>query len=276
MLALTLGALLPSYAQDLKIKNNNGDILMEVREDGVLLTKLTTAERTTNAANLGIADIGLLVYDTDTESFWFWNSSEWESVGGNSTDELQTLSQSGTDVTLSDGGGTITVADADSDPTNEIELPTGGNDGQVLATDGAGNYSWADNGGGSTTYAVGDLAHGGIVFYVNAEGTHGLVAANVDQGISDWYDAHDNLSNPVNHDAEGGKYFDWRLPSRWELNEMYSFLHLYGIGGFVAEWYRSSTESGGNSAWVQDFGNGDQIELVSKAVSRPVRAVRAF
>ncbi|MGB5190004.1 beta strand repeat-containing protein, partial [Robiginitalea sp.] len=35
--------------------------------------------------------------------------------------ELQTLSQSGTDVTLSDGGGTISVADNDNDSANEIQ-----------------------------------------------------------------------------------------------------------------------------------------------------------
>lgn len=34
--------------------------------------------------------------------------------------------------------------DADADPANEIELPTGGNNGQVLNTDGSGNYSWVD------------------------------------------------------------------------------------------------------------------------------------
>ncbi|MDM9632847.1 hypothetical protein, partial [Robiginitalea aurantiaca] len=37
------------------------------------------------------------------------------------TNELQTLSQSGTDVTLSDGGGTISVADNDNDSSNEIQ-----------------------------------------------------------------------------------------------------------------------------------------------------------
>jgi len=34
------------------------------------------------------------------------------------------------------------VDDADSDPTNEIELPSGGNSGDVLSTDGMSNYSW--------------------------------------------------------------------------------------------------------------------------------------
>ena len=32
----------------------------------------------------------------------------------------------------------------DSDPTNEIELPTGGTNGQVLTTSGSGSYSWTD------------------------------------------------------------------------------------------------------------------------------------
>ncbi|MDM9632853.1 hypothetical protein, partial [Robiginitalea aurantiaca] len=48
------------------------------------------------------------------------------------TNELQTLSQSGTDVTLSDGGGTISVADNDNDSSNEIQdlgsVLTEGND----------------------------------------------------------------------------------------------------------------------------------------------------
>jgi hypothetical protein len=36
----------------------------------------------------------------------------------------------------------------DSSVTNEIELPTGGNSGQILSTDGSGTYSWIDAGAG--------------------------------------------------------------------------------------------------------------------------------
>ena len=46
------------------------------------------------------------------------------------TNELQTLSQTGTDVTLSDGGGTISVADNDNSVTNEVNTAfavSGGN-----------------------------------------------------------------------------------------------------------------------------------------------------
>ena len=37
------------------------------------------------------------------------------------------------------------AADGDRDDTNEIELPGGGNTGDVLSTDGGGNYSWIAN-----------------------------------------------------------------------------------------------------------------------------------
>ncbi len=50
-----------------------------------------------------------------------------------------------------DGSGAVhwitpvdNVIDADSDPTNEIELPTGGSNGQILQTDGVGIVSWVD------------------------------------------------------------------------------------------------------------------------------------
>ena len=37
------------------------------------------------------------------------------------------------------------IDDADNNPLNEIELPTGGVNGQLLSTDGAGNYTWVDD-----------------------------------------------------------------------------------------------------------------------------------
>jgi hypothetical protein len=42
-------------------------------------------------------------------------------VDGDASNELQTLSLLGTDVTLSDGGGTVSIEDGDADDTNEIQ-----------------------------------------------------------------------------------------------------------------------------------------------------------
>ena len=50
----------------------------------------------------------------------------------------QTLSQTGSDVTLSDGGGTVSVNDADADPTNEL---------QTLSVSATGDILYLQNGG---------------------------------------------------------------------------------------------------------------------------------
>lgn len=71
------------------------------------------------------------------------------------------------------------------------------------------------------TYAVGDSAQGGVVFYVNDEGTHGLAIALTDQAYdgSDpetmvyYYDALRLCSDPSRFDEAGKEFTDWRLPT---------------------------------------------------------------
>ena len=60
---------------------------------------------------------------------------------------MTSLGGSGDQMVVVDNDGDLNVQaipgdDADADPTNEIELPTGGNNGDVLTTDGSGNYNW--------------------------------------------------------------------------------------------------------------------------------------
>ena len=81
---------------------------------------------------------------------------------------------------------------------------------------------------------------------------------------------------------EGGGYSDWFLPSRDELNKMYlkktdinTTASANGGSIFFAAYYWSSTESGYNSAWYQNFGNGSQYSSL-KTSTDDVRAVRAF
>ena len=113
------------------------------------------------------------------------------------------------------------------------------------------------------------------MFYVSPDGKNGLVAATVDQSTSsNWYNASDVISRPLNHTSEGQKFLDWRLPTKYELNEMY--LYRAAIGGFALFYYWSSTESGnGTNAWFQYFPNGGQGDF-GKALPFYVRAVRAF
>ncbi|MGB1319193.1 MAG: hypothetical protein ACPG5W_13335, partial [Flavobacteriales bacterium] len=64
---------------------------------------------------------------------------------GDASNELQTLSQTGTNVTLSNGGGTVSVADNDNSTSNEIQtLSISGND--ISLSNGGGTVSVANDG----------------------------------------------------------------------------------------------------------------------------------
>jgi len=116
---------------------------------------------------------------------------------------------------------------------------------------------------------------GGYVIEVNSDGTHGLVVAMQDQSYSNWYEADDLLSNAANHDTNGAKFKDWRLPTKRELNLMYG-VYTNGNGASLNPYtYWSSTGTSSNYAWVHYFINGDQ-DNEYKINSLNVRAVRAF
>lgn len=125
------------------------------------------------------------------------------------------------------------------------------------------------------TFSIGDKTHGGIVFYVNEGGTHGLVAASDDHGTDiSWYNANDNLNNPELHDENGRVYMDWRLPTKFELELMYQRKSI--IGNFTRNLYWSSIEAeNGISSWTQSFENG-QTKTQSKSLKVAARLVRVF
>jgi hypothetical protein len=127
----------------------------------------------------------------------------------------------------------------------------------------------------SKIYTIGHWPElGGYVFRISEDGTHGLVAETQDQSVgSSWYLAQDAISNPVNHSTNGKKFMDWRLPTKYELNEMY--LQKGAVGGFANYYYWPSSEYDINLAWGQGFGDGGQ-GASSKTKAFYVRSVRAF
>ena len=160
--------------------------------------------------------------------------------------------------------------------------------------------------------SIGDTAKGGIIFYLDPSGCHGLVCALTDQssGIR-WYAGSygdtqakgdgvyagktntsiiiasqvaigddgstyaARMCNELQITLGGVTYGDWYLPSKFELNEMYLNLHQLGLGGFANNYYWSSTEVYDLRACVHGFGNGDQSSY-HKSSNVSVRAVRAF
>ncbi len=124
---------------------------------------------------------------------------------------------------------------------------------------------------------IGEYYCGGIVFYLNNTGQHGLIAAKADmQGHSDgkeegcftWADAKAACHNLVSNG-----YNDWFLPNKDQLNQLY--LNESAVGDFVDKFYWSSSERDASNAWRQFFGDGYQHDY-SKSQGYRARAVRAF
>lgn len=177
----------------------------------------------------------------------------------------------------------------------------------------AGSMSTADktklDGITTPVHTIGESYGGGIIFYLDASGQHGLIAATVDQSTNiQWYNgsytnttafassvgAGDGNTSMIVfnqgagtyaarlcYDLDPDGYADWYLPSKYELNLMYmnigqgNLLGLGNVGGFADSYYWSSTEYNSNYAWVQFFYDGNQY-VNSKLNTLCVRAVRAF
>jgi hypothetical protein len=152
-----------------------------------------------------------------------------------------------------------------------------------------------------TTHYIGESYGGGVVFWVDATGQHGLIAATADQstGIR-WYNGTNTTTNAVRDgigagmynteriianqgvgsyaaqlcaNYQGGGYGDWYLPSKYELNLL--FQQNTAVGGFTGTDYWSSTEASSSCPWEQYFDGGDQ-GYYGKVHTYYVRAVRAF
>jgi hypothetical protein len=74
--------------------------------------------------------------------------------------------------------------------------------------------------------------------------------------------------------VSGVVYDDWFLPSKDELAQLYS--QVATVGGFVAGFYWSSSETSDIQAWSQLFTDGRQFSVYDKVNPKYVRPVRAF
>tara|TARA_B110000046_G_scaffold180871_1_gene212158 strand:+ start:2190 stop:3023 length:834 start_codon:yes stop_codon:yes gene_type:complete len=140
----------------------------------------------------------------------------------------------------------------------------------------------------SPVYSIGHSPElGGYVFMVSADGKHGLVCETIDQGVSSWYNAQNVISNPSNHSANGQNFTDWRVPTRYELAQMYSIktgIEAFGES-FGARTYWTSNQSvysvnglSEETAWRQNFGTGLQYDNNNISLDGVlfVRSVREF
>lgn len=148
---------------------------------------------------------------------------------------------------------------------------------------------------------------GGILAYLNVVDGTGLVSANADlsQVWSNWGCSGTDLTGAANTSMGGGAqnttdilascsdsnmpaqlcsdyayggYTDWYLPSKDELNALYTNLKAKGLGSFPDQQYWSSSEVDADNVWRQSFTDGSQYSTTKNllAVQSNIRPVRSF
>ena len=158
-------------------------------------------------------------------------------------------------------------------------------------------------------YVIGMEAHGGIVFFIDETGEHGLVAnmwnlpgtyewgcyeENVDgadaniigsgyqntmdiinQGCITQFDGVTAAQATINFDSDG--YNDWYLPSLYELTEMYDKIGLNSnITDEVVYWSSSEYDEYFGYAFFLYDGDEGFNDAVEKSVQLHVRPIRSF
>ena len=287
------------YAQ-VGINTNNPDassaLEIESTTGGILIPRLTETQRDAISAPA----TGLMIYQTDqTAGFYFYDGNVWTKIDG---------------VACPAGAAGVDGDDGATGPAGAAG-PTGpaGPVGPAGPTGPAGPAGADGTSYTQPTYNIGDIVNGGVVFWLDSTGQHGLVAAFSDVATSvEWGCYGTDLPNVLNRPYNGGNPSglgaeigdgfnntndilqdcptapaalaarslgaQWFLPSAKELNQMYiNKTTLEGVSGFngFSFVYWSSTELDANIAWKQYFVSGNQYNT-NKYSTNFVRAVRAF
>jgi hypothetical protein len=154
------------------------------------------------------------------------------------------------------------------------------------------------------TCYIGQSYGGGVIFYIDETGQHGLIASTNDQSNNCvWSPTIPNLLLPNNIgygksntisivNVFGNSYYaasyctsyngfgfnDWYLPSLNELDLMYK--NNYSIGYFnttkPSYYWSSTTSTSGKYAFVEDFSSGVQYSHDPLRNNASVRAIRSF
>jgi hypothetical protein len=256
--------------------NNTGNIgvgtgatvpssLLTVKKNGIGFTQ----EDLSGATKIG--------FFTDASSAFVQTHSNTDMSFGTANGPARMTLQTGTgNVGISTTTPTEKLEVVGKTKTTSLQITGGAGVGKTLSTDAKGNITWVD----TKRYWVGEIYKelGGLVIWANGDGTHGLVAATFDQGRGQWWDAQTIISNPNNHldNSNGVSFRDWRLPTEYELSEMYNFRNVLG-DSFNTKTYWSSTDSRLEVATMQNMSSlfNDQ-GADSKDSYYYIRAVRAF
>ena len=154
----------------------------------------------------------------------------------------------------------------------------------------------------NATHYVGEYYGGGIVFYVDEEGKHGLITNTIDKSTRKQQKSEaDILTNPagdgittgefntyrinamkgegandaqVVEDYQDASLSDWYLPTRYDLIKLYQNRAVIGgYSDFAKGW--KSTESSSINEWFRSFVTGSEFRN-GKDDEVYVRVIREF
>jgi len=237
------------------------------------------------------------------------------SINGNSASSGGSIS--------SDGGAPITAKgvcwSTSQNPTTANQLTTDGTGtnsftSYITGLDPLTTYyvrAYATNSAGTsygnqisftTTYTLGQSYGGGVIFYLDGTGQHGLIAAASDQALSGvtwgcsgtligttstaFGTGQANTTAIVNLCSESGiaaricsdlslsGYSDWYLPSKDELYQMY--LSSAYIPNLSTGYYWSSSEHTSTYAYWVSCSSGVSQSYLKTNAGYAVRAIRSF
>jgi len=257
---------------------------------------------------------------TETDPvFGAWDKTTGISITESQISDLGAYLETETDPTFtSSEAANITASDI-TNLGNLSGVNTGDQDGSetkviagtnvTVTGSGTTENPYVVNASGGTTLTIGQTYQGGIIFWLDDTGQHGLIAATADQSMGiQWYNGTyrytgttgdglyagamnttmivatqiadnqtGNFAAKVCADYSvtvgGVTYGDWYLPSKFELSLLYA--QKTAVGGFANAFYWSSTESYNEGAWLKGFEDGSQGNFY-KNVASYVRAIRAF
>jgi clan AA aspartic protease (TIGR02281 family) len=165
----------------------------------------------------------------------------------------------------------------------KIQLDLQSNTLTILDGKSSYNFSNEEDISIKPKYTIGQNIDGGIIFYIDGTGDHGLIVldkniwATTDRAVGSWNEA----IKACNHLGD-----DWRLPSKDELNLLRLKKNILKrkmrynssgnpIGDEDDGVYWSSTQCYNSSAWNVDFSNGE-ITCLEITYWMGIKAVKSF
>lgn len=262
-----------------------------------------TAEITQSAESIGVS--GISVYPKQLEMALGESSNQLEAriVPANASNQLIIWESSDPSVATVDANGVVTAgyasgvavvvaSSADGEHLLDSAVLVVGEDligkqgpagGLIFYEDVDDNHPWRFLEAAPAGWHDGGQQGPSSVWSNVTNASVGTTSASIGAGLANTLaiiaqEGHEesaaNTAAVFSLERYGVIYADWFLPSRGELAEMYTNLRVQGLGGFEqTKW--ASSETSGNLAHAQQFGNGT-LRSDPKGIDRRLRPIRAF